>query len=67
MQSYNTSEPSADKYNYYSHTGVTDLELIAKFGKTDRELDMDILGKKEYSKKIHHHGNYGNFTLLYIK
>ena len=31
--------------NSYAHPGVTDLELIAKFGKTDRELDLDILGR----------------------
>ena len=35
------------KYDYYAHMHpcVTDLELIAKFGKTDRQLDLDILGR----------------------
>ena len=45
MNKYNTSEPPADKYNYYSYPGVTDLDLIAKFGKTDRELNFVILGR----------------------
>ena len=45
MNKYNSSEPRADKCNYYAHRGVTHLELIAKFGKTDRELNLDILGE----------------------
>ena len=31
-----------DKYSPYSHSGVTDLDLIKSCGKTDKQLDQAI-------------------------